>query len=126
MSMILLKQKGNFEKTTKNLEKMRKADYIRILERYGREGVAALSAATPKDSGLTAESWSYEVRINKYSYTLLWKNSHRVDGVPIAILIQYGHGTRNGGYVEGQDYINPAMRPIFDKMLAEILREVKV
>lgn len=124
--MILLKQKGNFEKTTKNLEKMRKADYIRILERYGREGVAALSAATPKDSGLTAESWSYEVRINKYSYTLLWKNSHRVDGVPIAILIQYGHGTRNGGYVEGYDYINPTMKPIFDKMLAEILREVKV
>lgn len=126
MNMISLKQKGNFEKTTRLLEKMKKADYIRILERYGREGVTALSAATPKGSGLTAESWSYEIVTNKHSYTIMWKNSHIVDGVPIAIILQYGHGTRNGGYVEGQDYINPVMKPIFDKMLEAILREVAI
>ena len=124
MKMISLKQKGNFEKTTRFLNKAKKTDLIRILERYGKEGVSALAAATPKESGLTAESWSYEIRMNRYSYTLMWKNSHRVDGVPIAILLQYGHGTRNGGHVEGKDYINPAIKPIFDKMLAEILREV--
>ena len=124
MNMISLKQRGTFGKTTQFLEKAKKADFVRILERYGKEGVAALATATPKDSGLTAESWSYEIRVNKYSYTLMWKNSHIVNGVPIAILIQYGHGTRNGGHVEGQDYINPAMKPIFDRMLAEILREV--
>lgn len=124
--MITLRQRGNFEKTTKLLEKMKKADYVRILERYGREGVAALAAATPKDSGLTAQSWYYELRINRFSYTLTWKNSHIVDGVPIAIILQYGHGTKNGGHVEGRDYINPAMRPIFDKMVNDILREVAV
>lgn len=124
--MISLSQKGTFSKTTQFLEKAKRADYIRILERYGKEGVTALAAATPKDSGLTADSWSYEIRINKYSYTLIWKNSHIVDGVPIAILIQYGHGTRNGGHVEGRDYINPAMKPIFDRMLVEILREVTI
>jgi len=122
--MISLKQSGNFEKTKKFLEKAKKANYIRILERYGREGVAALAAATPVDSGLTARSWSYEIRVNRYSYTLIWKNSNIINGVPIAIIIQYGHGTRNGGYVEGQDYINPAMKPIFNKMAREIWREV--
>lgn len=124
--MIIFKQKGNFSNTEKFLKKAIRADYLRILNAYGRRGVAALASATPVDTGLTSASWDYKIKISKNAYYINWTNSHVEDGVPIAIVIQYGHATRNGGYVEGRDFINPAMRPIFDEMAKEIWREVMV
>lgn len=96
-----------------------------ILNQYGQEGVEALRAATPKDTGTTANSWSYAVHKGTGSITITWSNSNIVDGVPIAVILQYGHGTRNGGYVQGTDYINPAMKPIFDKIAQRAWEEVK-
>jgi len=124
--MILLKHRGNFNNTERFLNKAAKANYLNTLNECGRKGVAALASATPKDSGLTADSWSYEIQSTTRSYKIVWRNSNIVDGIPVAILIQYGHGTRNGGYVQGRDYINPAMKPIFDKMAEELWREVTV
>lgn len=122
--MVVFKHHGDFSKTTRFLKGASKINYRGILERYGEEGVRALSAATPVDSGLTASSWGYEVKITKTSYSIAWTNSNVVDGVPIAIILQYGHGTRNGGYVQGRDYINPAIRPIFDKIANSVWQEV--
>lgn len=122
--MITIKQKGNFNNTENFLKRAKKADYVRILEKYGKEGVAALASATPMDSGETANSWSYTIKITKNGSTIHWSNSHVINGVSIAVILQYGHGTRNGGYVQGRDYINPAMRSIFDKIVNEIWREV--
>ena len=122
--MIIIKHKGNFNNTEKALKKAARANYLRILNEYGRKGVAALASATPVDTGNTADSWDYEISITKTGYRINWTNSHVEDGVPIAILIQYGHATRNGGYVEGRDYINPAMKSIFENMANEIWREV--
>lgn len=124
IAMLRFKHIGSFDKTEKFFTNARKRDYTRILERYGREGVAALASATPIDTGLTANSWNYKIKFNKNSVTLYWTNSNVVDGVPIAILLQYGHGTRNGGYVQGRDYINPATRPIFDRLATEVWQEV--
>lgn len=122
--MISISHKGDFNKTDKFLRGVITSDYVRILEKYGREGVSALSSATPKDSGETASSWDYEIRHYTGGASITWTNSHVEDGIPIAILLQYGHATRNGGYVYGRDYINPAVRPIFDKIASEIWREV--
>ena len=122
--MIVVKHKGDFSKTLKYMQQLSNADCRHILEKYAQEGVAALAAATPQDTGLTAKSWGYNVSITKTSYTITWTNSNVVDGVPIAIILQYGHGTRNGGWVEGRDYINPALQPIFDKIAKEAWREV--
>ena len=95
-----------------------------ILDKYGRKGVDALAEATPKDSGITAESWSYEVVEDAGGYRIIWRNSNVNDGVMIAMLLQYGHGTGTGGWVEGVDYINPAIRGIFQDMADEAWREV--
>jgi hypothetical protein len=122
--MIVVKHKGDFRKTDNFLRRISKTDFRSILEKYGREGVAALAAATPVDSGLTASSWSYEITISNGRYVIAWSNSNVNKGVPVAIILQYGHGTRNGGWVEGRDYINPAIQPIFDKIVAEAWREV--
>ena len=122
--LITVKHHGNFKKTDVFLNHANDVNYTNILDRYGREGVDALSAATPTESGKTASSWVYEIRKMKNGTKLVWKNTNIVDGVPIAILIQYGHGTRNGGYVMGRDYINPAMQPIFDAIAEEAWREV--
>jgi hypothetical protein len=122
--MIVIKQRGNFNKTEKFLKQATKLDYIYILEKYGREGVTALASATPVDSGLTANSWGYDINVSNGSYIINWTNSHVIDGVGIAIILQYGHGTRNGGYVQGHNYINPALTPIFDKIADEAWREV--
>jgi hypothetical protein len=122
--MIVLKHKGNFKNTEEFLNRAKKVDYSRILQKYGQEGVAALSAATPIDSGETANAWSYEIKVSGSSFTITWMNSNIVDGVPIAIILQYGHATRNGGYVQGRDYINPALKPIFDRLSDEAWREV--
>lgn len=122
--MISIKQKGNFSKTEKFLKKSFGKNYLNVLEKYGQQGVAALSAATPIDSGLTATSWSYKIIQNGSSISIVWENSNVQKGVNIAIILQYGHGTRNGGYVSGRDYINPALKPIFDKMADAAWKEV--
>jgi hypothetical protein len=125
IAMIVVKQKGNFANTERFLRSATKLNIRTILEKYGREGVNALSSATPIDTGLTSRSWDYEIKMTNSSFVISWTNSNVVKGVPIAIILQYGHGTRNGGYVQGRDYINPAIRPIFDKISEEIWREVK-
>ena len=122
--MISVKQRGSFDKTEKFLKKSFGRNYIGVLEKFGQQGVAALSAATPVDSGVTATSWSYEIIQNGSSISIVWNNSNVRKGVNIAIILQYGHGTRNGGYVSGRDYINPALKPIFDKMADAAWKEV--
>lgn len=122
--MIHIKQRGGFDKTEKFLKKSFGRNYINVLEKFGQQGVAALSAATPVESGLTAISWSYEIIQNDSSISIVWKNSNVNKGVNIAIILQYGHGTRNGGFVSGRDYINPALKPIFDKMADAAWKEV--
>lgn len=122
--MIRFRQKGDFSKTTSFLERAKRANKISDLDKYGREGVAALASATPVDSGLTAKSWYYEIANDKGSATISFYNSNVQNGVPIAVILQYGHGTRNGGWVQGRDYINPAIQPIFDKIANDAWREV--
>ena len=122
--MIVFKQKGNFSKALGFLEKAKGLVNLSILDKYGREGVAALESATPSDSGETARSWYYKVERRKGSASIIFCNSHIHDGVPIAIILQYGHATRYGGWVEGRDYINPTIQPIFDRIVNELWREV--
>lgn len=122
--MIKLSSKGDFSKTFKFLNSMQNFKIEHILHKYGREGVNALKNATPVDSGVTANSWSYELKISKESVTIHWNNSHVNKGVNIAVILQYGHGTGTGGYVQGRDYINPAIKPIFDKIAEEAWKEV--
>ena len=122
--MIKITQKGNFNNTEKFLKGSQKIDFKKLLDEYGKRGVDALSANTPIDSGKTASLWNYEIHITKNTYKVIWTNDNINQGVPIAILIQYGHATRNGGYVEGRDFINPAMKPIFDSMAEELWKEV--
>lgn len=122
--MISFRHKGDLSKTTQFLERSKGVFHRGILDKYGREGVAALASATPKDSGKTADSWYYEIEYKKGSVTITFKNSNINKGVPIAIILQYGHGTRNGGWVQGRDYINPAIQPIFDRITQEVWKEV--
>ena len=122
--MISFRQKGDFSKLTKFLERAKETVHLGDLNKYGRQGVAALASATPIDSGETAESWYYKIENNKESATITFYNSHVQNGVPIGIILQYGHGTRNGGWVEGRDYINPAIQPIFDQIVDDAWREV--
>ena len=121
---IVVEHKGSFNRTERFLKRASKIDYKAILEKYAQEGVAALAAATPVDSGVTANSWDYEIRVSRGRYSITWTNSNVVNGVQIAVILQYGHGTRNGGWVQGRDYINPALQPIFDKIANELWREV--
>ena len=123
--MIVLTQSGNFNNTERFLKGAKKLDIKRILESYGREGVRALASATPVDSRLTADSWGFRVTISKGSFSIVWTNSNVVKGVPIAIILQYGHGTGTGGYVQGRDYINPAIQPIFQKIADSVWLEVR-
>lgn len=122
--MVKIKQKGNFSNTIAYLEDAKKSSVIKNLAKYGDEGVAALASATPVDSGKTASSWYYKIEDQNGKATLSFYNSNIVKGVPIAIILQYGHGTRNGGWVEGRDYINPAIQPIFDKITKKAWKEV--
>lgn len=122
--MISFKHTGDFSKTTKFLERAKRGDYLKVLDKYGKEGVKALSSATPVDSGTTANSWSYKIEKGNSSAKISFLNSNVNKGVPIAIILQYGHGTRNGGYVQGRDYINPAIQPIFDQIANEAWKEV--
>ena len=122
--MITFRQKGDFSKLTRYLERVNKAAKISDLDKYGREGVAALASATPVDTGKTASSWNYKIEHKNGSIAIVFNNTNVNEGVPIAIILQYGHGTRNGGWVEGRDYINPAIQPIFDKITENAWREV--
>lgn len=122
--MITFRHKGDFSKLTSFLEKAKHAIKISDLDKYGREGVAALASATPVDTGQTANSWSYEIKNSNGSVSITFNNSNIQNGVPIAIILQYGHGTRNGGWVQGRDYINPVIQPLFDKIANDAWREV--
>ena len=124
MPMIKFTHKGDFSKTSKYFAKVRKPIKASDLSKYGKEGVAALASATPTDTGLTASSWYYEVEITNGSATISFHNSNIQNGVPIAIILQYGHGTGTGGWVQGRDYINPAVQPLFDKIANNAWREV--
>lgn len=121
---ITFTHKGDFSKTEQFLNKLMKRDYLNVLDKYGQQGVEALRAATPRRTGVTANSWSYEITQSGDKTTISWTNSNRVNGVPIAIILQYGHGTRNGGFVQGRDYINPALRPIFEAIANDAWKEV--
>lgn len=123
--MISFRQKGDFSKLNRFLEKSKNVVKLGILDKYGRAGVAALSSATPVDTGLTAQSWTYEIKRQNGSVSLVFHNKNLNKGVPIAIVLQYGHATRDGGWVKGRDYINPAIQPIFDKLAKEAWEEVK-
>ena len=122
--MIKFRQKGDFSKLTRFLERAKEAVRLGDLDKYGREGVVALASATPVDSGLTASSWYYTIEHKNGSSSINFHNSNIQNGVPIAVILQYGHGTRNGGWVEGRDYINPAIQPIFDRIANDAWREV--
>ena len=122
--MITFRHKGDFSKLTRFLEKAKETVRLGDLDKYGREGVAALASATPIATGLTASSWYYEIENKNGRATISFHNSNIQNGVPIAIILQYGHGTGNGGWVEGRDYINPAIQPIFDKIVNNAWREV--
>lgn len=116
--------KGDWKKTDKFFERVKNLFKLGVFDKYGKAGVYALQGATPKDSGLTANSWSYKIKRSSGKVSIEWSNSNVNKGVPIAVILQYGHGTGTGGYVSGRDYINPAMRSIFDNMADELWREV--
>lgn len=124
MPIIEITQSGSFDNTEKYLSHLSQKDLFAVLNKYALMGVDALSNATPTDTGETANSWYYDIVQRKGYYSIRWHNRHMVDGKSIAILLQYGHGTRNGGYVQGRDYIMPAIRPIFDQMVSDAMREV--
>lgn len=121
---ISFSSKGDFKSTTKFLKKISEKSYYNKLVKYGKKGVQALAEATPKDSGKTAESWGYVIEDNPGNLKIYWVNGNINKYVNIAIILQYGHGTRNGGWVEGRDYINPAIQPIFDEIAESIWKEV--
>lgn len=116
--------KGDFKKTEKFLRGAKVFNVKALLKRYGEAGVRALAAATPKDTGELASSWGYVIQTDRTGASIIWTNSKIVDGVPIAIILQYGHGTGGGGYVQGRDYINPALRDIFDQLAEAAWKEV--
>lgn len=122
--MIRFKVKGGFSKTVDYLERLKRFEIRKILDRYGKAGVAALSSATPVDTGLTASSWYYKIEVGANTTSLIFCNSNVQNGVPIAIILQYGHGTGTGGYVQGRDYINPAIQPVFDDLVKKAREEV--
>ena len=122
--MISFRHQGDFSKLSRYLERTKEAVKIGDLDKFGREGIEALASATPVDTGLTASSWYYKIKHENGSVTITFYNSNVQNGVPIAIILHYGHGTRNGGWVQGRDYINPAIRPVFDKIADNAWREV--
>lgn len=122
--MIRFVHKGNFEKTERFLRRAASGDFYGKLPELAQKGVDALASATPTDTGLTASKWSYKIERNGSSAKISWLNENVNDGVNVAIILQYGHGTGTGGYVEGRDYINPAIQPVFDEIAEGVWREV--
>lgn len=123
--MVQVKTDLTLHKTIGRLQKYKRMDIRRILESCGHEGVAALAQATPTDTGMTANSWTYEIKSSGNSYTITWKNTNVVNGFSVAIGLQYGHGTGTGGWISGYDYINPAIRPVMDRIREKIRLAVK-
>ena len=121
---VVFRHKGDLKKSRKFPETLSRREEFKNLDRLAKEGVQALSSATPFDTGLTASSWGYEIHASGGSYEIVWTNSNINKGIPIAIILQYGHGTGTGGYVQGRDYINPAIRPVFDRIADEVWKEV--
>ena len=124
MGMVTFKHRGNFNMVKRFLNKMQGLDYLNMLDKYGQMGVQALAEATPKDSGVTAQSWTYEIERTTDRTIISWLNTNENKGVNIAVILLYGHGTGTGGYVQGRDYINPAMRPVFDEIAEKAWKEV--
>lgn len=122
--MIRLQSKGDFKKSRKFLNTILSGNYLRVLDKYGQIGVDALASATPTRTGLTASSWTYKTRISGDSAEIVWSNTNVNKGVNIALILQYGHGTGTGGYVQGRDYINPAIQPVFDEIAEKVWKEV--
>ena len=122
--MISFRQKGDFSNLSSYLERVKEKVKLGDLDKYGRAGVAALASATPVDSGQTANSWYYEIERQNGSVSIVFNNSNVNKGVPIAVILQYGHGTGTGGWVQGRDYINPAIQPLFDKIADDAWKEV--
>lgn len=122
--MISFKHRGDFSKTLRFFNHLLRKDYLNVLDEYGRIGCDLLRQNTPVDTHETANSWDYEIRKDKNTITLTFLNTKIVKGENIAILLQYGHGTRNGGYVVGRDYINPALKPVFDSLADRVWKEV--
>ena len=122
--MISFSSRGSFKKTESFLRNAQRVDILSILNEAGREGVTVLALATPVDSGLTARSWRYEASAKNGKYTVTWLNSDVESGFPVAIMLQYGYGTGTGGYVQGRDYINPALKPIFDRISNKVWKAV--
>lgn len=125
MKLVKIERQGDFRKLNSFLERARESFNIGVLDKYGKQGVKALSEATPEESGKTANSWDYKITRQGNSIILSWTNDNVVDGANIALLLQYGHATRSGSWVEGIDYINPALRPIFEEIKSEILKEIQ-
>jgi len=122
--MIKFKLSGSFDNTEALLNRALRNDAVSVLDECGKLGVEALAAATPKDTGLTADSWDYEIAKTNAGYTLYWTNDNETQGIPIVILLEYGHGTRNGTFVEGNDFINPALEALFEKLAEDLWKEV--
>jgi hypothetical protein len=122
--MISLSSGGSFDKTFKFLAAIQKFDIKKVCETQAQKGVRALTAATPEDSGIAANSWTYEIQHSKSFTTIWWKNTDVENGFPVALMLQYGHGTGTGGWIQGRDYINPAMRPIFDEIAETVWKAV--
>ena len=122
--MITFRHEGDFDKTESFLNKIKNFQIMHKLDKYGKKGVDALAAATPKDTGKTANSWGYEISQGSGEITIAWTNSNVNKDVNVAVILQYGHGTKNGGYVRGIDYINPAIKPIFEDIVNDIWKEV--
>ncbi len=123
--MVTIKCVPKFKKTDSYLERLKEVFHSGLLDKYGKMGVDALRDATPKDTGKTANSWVYDISRTNNVVTITWRNTNFNDGVPVAVVLQYGHATRNGGFVKGVDYINPAMAPVFQKIADEAWKEVK-
>lgn len=123
--MVRLRVRGEYKRTAKYLDNLSRLTHSSIFDKYGKLGIEALEQATPVDSGITANSWSYTVLHNGDTVSISWSNSHTNKGVNIAVIVQLGHGTGTGGWVEGRDYINPALQPIFDELLQSMISEVK-
>lgn len=121
---ISFESRGEFERTDRFLKRMSRGDIFQTLNSNAQRGVAALASATPVDSGVTASSWGYEVKRSRSSASIVWTNSKRAGGAPLVIMLQFGHGTGTGGYVRGRDYINPAIRPVFDDIANNVWKAV--
>jgi hypothetical protein len=122
--LITFRHRGSFDKSESFFRAAKRKNYRAIIEKYANQGTSALQSATPKDTGLTSEQWKYEIEITPKGFSIHWTNDNLVEGIPVVILLQYGHGTRSGSFVEGQDFINPAMRPIFDAIAENLWKEV--